>query len=194
MRPTIEELQKEIERLKRLAHHDELTGILNRHGFREEVERVFQAVIFRSAGKEKRNRPVVPFSLVFFDVDNFKKVNDTYGHDVGDAVLKFVSHIAGSNLRQSDVLARWGGEEFVISLIGAPEEVAARIAGYLREKIAESPMRSGDIELPITASFGIAEYEGEESIDELVAKADKAMYHAKKNLGRNAVARFSKIQ
>jgi len=185
----IEKLKKEIERLNKLVYRDELTGLLNRRGFLNEVTKAFRAISFKRTEIERRLGFQIPFTIIFFDLDNFKKINDTCGHEAGDAALKNVASILKSRLRSSDVCCRWGGEEFLIALLGADVSAAFKIAENLR-KIMESkkfPAKKG--KLKITASFGVAGYANEPALDELIKKADRAMYKSKKG-GKNKITIF----
>lgn len=156
---------------------DDLTSIPNRRYFNErlvdELERV--------------NRyPKEPASLIFIDIDFFKAVNDTHGHQAGDAVLVWFAGFLSSQLRKSDVVARYGGEEFAILLINTPKVRAIKVAEELRHGIEthSGPATKG---IKITASFGVATF-GDDAInvDGLIAKADRALYSAKAQ-GRNRV-------
>src|ERR1051325_2878685 len=107
-------LIKEIERLKLLAYKDELTGLVNRRGFKEEAEK-FISEVMREKGKEHRKSFAIRnFGLIIFDVDNFKKINDTYGHPAGDEALKFLGKKVVGRVRDIDIVGRWGGEELVV--------------------------------------------------------------------------------
>lgn len=163
---------------RRLASTDSLTGLLNRRAF---VERIDKA---RKASK----KPMFPMSVLLLDVDHFKQVNDTLGHDAGDAVLQGIARVLGSIARTSDLVARWGGEEFVVALPQTAEAGARVAAERVRRAIAEAehPLPDGTAHRA-TASVGLASAEGPSwSIDELLGRADKAMYAAK-NRGRNRV-------
>jgi diguanylate cyclase (GGDEF)-like protein len=170
-------------KLERLAATDALTALPNRRYFIEaanlEVERVRR---FGTAA-----------AVVMIDLDNFKVVNDTYGHAVGDEVIRSLSRVCKRNLRKIDTLARMGGEEFVIMLPGTDESAARGVAEKLRQMVVKTPIRSGRTELRMTASFGVAEvFVADKSIDECVARADLALYAAKRS-GRNRVANFAAL-
>jgi len=163
---------------RRLASTDTLTGLLNRRAF---VERIDKA-------RATHERQLFPISVLLLDVDHFKKVNDTLGHDAGDAVLQGVARVLSSIARKSDFVARWGGEEFVLALSNTAEAGARIAAERVRRAIAEAsyllPNGTGH---RATASVGLASAESEEwQLDELLARADKAMYSAK-HRGRNRV-------
>ncbi len=185
----IEKLKKEIERLNKLVYYDELTGLLNRRGFLNEVTKAFRAISFKRTEIERRLGFQIPFTIIFFDLDNFKKINDTCGHEAGDAVLKNVANILQSRLRSSDVCCRWGGEEFLVALLGADVSAAFKIAENLRKIIESKKVPVKKEKLKITASFGVAGYANEPALDELIKKADKAMYKSKKG-GKNKITIF----
>ncbi|MBX3185706.1 MAG: diguanylate cyclase [Labilithrix sp.] len=163
---------------RRLASTDTLTGLLNRRAF---VERIDKA---RAAS----DKQLFPISVLLLDVDHFKKVNDTLGHDAGDAVLQGVARTLTSIARKSDFVARWGGEEFVLALTMTAEAGARVAAERVRRAIADSKyvLPSG-AEHRATASVGLASAEGPDwQLDDLLGRADKAMYSAK-HRGRNRV-------
>lgn len=167
-------------RLQTLAHTDALTGILNRGFFIERMEQEMS----------RARREKAPLSLIMADIDHFKHVNDTFGHQIGDLVLcRFANQLA-SYTRCYDFPGRYGGEEFVVCLPGADEQRAVLVCERLRRQVEnmeiELPSDAGSIR--ITASFGTASrsVESEENIDSLVKRADDALYLAKKQ-GRNRV-------
>jgi diguanylate cyclase len=161
-----------VERMQ--AHLDPLTGVFNRLAYDERLEQEYQ--------RWKRYRG--PLSLTVWDVDRFKRINDKYGHQAGDKVLKVIAKVLGSQLRATDFLCRYGGEEFVILL---PETNLARaltVAEKLRAGIEAAEFRYRGELVKITASCGAAEFTGEETPDDVFARADKALYAAKES-GRN---------
>ena len=146
-----------------------------------------------SAGHHRReNFGFTTFSVVFFDIDHFKKVNDTYGHDTGDLVLQKVAEVLRTGLRTGDTAARWGGEEMLISLLGAGEADAAAKAEEIRRKIAALSF-THPAELKVTISSGAATFEGDTDLKGLVKRADEALYKAKET-GRNKVVRYSELR
>lgn len=163
----------EVARLARLSTADPLTGLLNRRGVDTLLGQVDEQDLLR-------------LSVVMADVDHFKKVNDTHGHSVGDGVLRAVASKLADVVRESDAVARYGGEEFLMVLPGATEKQALRIAERAREAVAREPIRAGDLEVPVTVSFGVAEWSAGESRDSLVKRADDALYEAKEG-GRDQV-------
>jgi len=174
-------LQKEraLELLRQQATHDPLTGAANRRTLMDQLE--------RSVSLAARNRQ--PLALLMIDIDFFKKVNDNYGHQAGDAVLCELVQRIGRRVRQHDVLARFGGEEFVV-LLPATDAVGARVvAEEVRRAIQEQPFIVGGQALPITVSVGVharVPEVGPQVVGQMVAASDQAMYTAKQN-GRNRV-------
>ncbi len=160
--------------LLKLSRKDQLTGLFNRTAISEVIK----------AEVERSRRYQQPLSVVMVDIDRFKRVNDCYGHDAGDKVLAKIASILMCNLRQPDVVGRWGGEEFLIVAPGNDHIAAAQLAERLRRLIEEVPM--GDFPKPITASFGVAQMRNAQGHDQLLFAADMAMYEAK-NSGRNRV-------
>jgi diguanylate cyclase (GGDEF)-like protein len=119
-----------------------------------------------------------------FDIDHFKSINDTYGHDVGDAVLCEISQLVRENMRGTDSLARWGGEEFMVLSRQTSMQRARRLAERLRLAVAEFPFT--DVPRQITSSFGVAVLTTGETTDDLIKRVDLALYEAK-DTGRNRV-------
>lgn len=182
----IKKLLAEIKRLNFLAYYDELTKVYNRRGFLENSNKIFKAVVYKRRELEKRIGYKIPLSIIFIDVDNFKKINDKYGHNIGDKVLMKVAKTLKSRLRDYDIIGRLGGEEFVIALIGCDLNSAQKIAEDLRQKIEKIKIKTKKGIFNITASFGVVTYDNEKNLQELINKADKAMYKAKKE-GKNRV-------
>ncbi len=166
------------EEIYRLTITDGLTGIANRRAFEETIK----AEVRRSL------RYARPLSLVMFDLDHFKKVNDTYGHMAGDYVLKAVASLVRSRLREEDAFARYGGEEFALLLPETSKAVAAQLAETIRAAIANTQFEFEDRLIPVTVSMGVAEVvPGLRTPHELVKAADARLYEAKHE-GRNKVA------
>jgi len=164
-------------RLQRMATRDQLTGSYNRHAF------------FHRAKNElaRARRFSHPLSVLMCDLDYFKEINDTYGHAVGDEVLRAFALRCRADFRQNDVFARLGGEEFAALLVETDAEQAMAVAERIRA-MAEAmviPSEAGD--LTVTVSIGVAALNGEDSIKDLLKRADEALYEAKK-AGRNTVA------
>jgi diguanylate cyclase (GGDEF)-like protein len=163
--------------LERLAQTDTLTGVANRRF----LEKFLCAEIQRS------QRRSLVFSVLFFDIDHFKQINDEYGHLCGDYVLQKFAQLLQENSRKEDLVARYGGEEFVIVLPDTHEDDALQHAERLRQLIANAPIASGDQTIDITSSIGCASYpRNGDTADRVVSAADNALYAAK-DLGRNRV-------
>jgi diguanylate cyclase (GGDEF)-like protein len=126
------------------------------------------------------------FSVIMSDIDHFKVLNDTYGHQIGDLVLVSISKVLKNATRSGDVVARWGGEEFLILLPGTGGEEAKEVAERMRIAVAQSPIYIDDNEINITMTFGVAECTFEIGVNECINLADKALYKGK-NAGRNQV-------
>ncbi len=166
--------QKEVEKnLINLINIDPLTGIYNRH--------YFDTVLIGEVNRSERYEE--PLSMVIFDLDFFKRVNDTFGHDKGDEVLKRTASEVQNALRKSDILVRWGGEEFAILMPYTGKDDAAKVSEKIRETL-QTLMHSGVGN--VTASFGVADHLFGESTIEWFKRADTAMFNAK-NAGRNCV-------
>lgn len=182
----------EIRELKSLVNKDSLTGLSNRRGFEEEVRHLVKDVIFAKENPEARKHFYIDsISIIFFDIDNFKKFNDTYGHKTGDQVLKQISQIISQKVRSIDFVGRWGGEELVVALIGSHEEDAYLKAEEIRRAIKSRVKIKGE---KVTVSIGIAELKSKLDFEDLIKQADKAMYAAKKERGKDNVVRFSEIK
>ncbi|WML57661.1 GGDEF domain-containing protein [Neobacillus sp. PS2-9] len=162
-----------MELFKKHAYLDSLTGIANRHQIDEWLEQKL------SDSREMH----MSFSIIFFDIDYFKKVNDLFGHKIGDSVLVELAELIKENLSPRDLLGRWGGEEFIVisDVLG---HNAVALADYLREKVEEHEFQGVG---RLTASFGVAESELEDNIDSLLNRADEGLYQSK-NTGKNKVS------
>lgn len=155
---------------------DKLTGTWNREIFIEFLEKEYLEV--------KRGKKV--FSLVYFDIDFFKFINDTYSHASGDYILKELIELIKNNLRMYDSISRWGGDEFLILLPNTFLEEALFIIDRIKNKINKKIFIFNSLEIKITCSFGIAEATKNETISEIINNADKLLYKSK-NLGRNRI-------
>ncbi len=181
MMETLEKLILQATKEKRfyenLALTDSLTGLYNRRVFMEVAEKELNRAM----------RLGEPFSILMLDLDNFKKVNDTYGHDVGDIVLRHVANILKENLRKMDLIARWGGEEFIVMLPNTSLEGAYKVGEKLRKAVEQNPieLRNGE-KLKITVSIGISSFRNHKSLEDIIREADIALYGAKKK-GKNRV-------
>jgi diguanylate cyclase (GGDEF)-like protein len=161
------------ERLKWLAVRDPLTGLLNR--------RVLETVLSREFKRAQRYKN--PLSLAFIDMDDFKLINDRYGHECGDALLKYVAGQLVEITRDSDVIARYGGDEFVIILPGTPVQEASKLLVRLQQHFRNKPMRYGERGITVSISFGVASMEDLNATDpeSLLREADAMLYNIKKD-------------
>jgi len=172
-------LQDAYERLEIIATTDSLTKLLNR---REMIRRIeYERTCF-----ERNKRP---FSIIMADIDFFKQINDTYGHNYGDYILSAIADILKSSARKQDSIARWGGEEFLMLLPGTDAKGAAVLAEKLRGKIESTTFMYENICTNVTMTFGINEYAEEQNLDALIYKADSALYEGKQS-GRNRVVLY----
>jgi diguanylate cyclase (GGDEF)-like protein len=168
------------ELLAQAARSDPLTGLMNRRAMLEQLE--YQAARFQ------RNR--TPFALLLGDLDHFKSINDTYGHDAGDQALIQTSRNLVRSIRAQDLVARWGGEEFLILLPDTDLKGGLVVAEALRAGVAAQAVIIGDQDLHLTLSLGVAAYEPGQTIAQCVKAADRALYEAKLH-GRNRVVAAS---
>ena len=162
-----------LDELRNLSITDPLTGLYNRRRMNELLQEHLENV----------KRYEDPFSLILFDIDNFKLVNDHFGHNVGDQVLIMIAKITQNSLRKTDFISRWGGEEFLIVLPKTLIEEAVFIAEKLRQEIESATYSPHN---KVTCSFGVTQYRDTLEIEEIVNKADNALYQAK-NSGKNRV-------
>lgn len=173
----IETLKLELEQLRELVHTDPMTGVFNRRGL--------DAVYLREAARADRNENIL--CAVVIDLDNFKHINDTYGHQFGDEVLIQFAKTAKQTLRPSDVVARFGGEEFVILLPDTPTESAVWVMQRLQNNFSKINFRvAGNKPVNITFSGGLAMRRLQENQNSLIKRADEALYQAKAS-GKNRV-------
>ena len=170
--PDITRIEEERSNLAELAYTDHLTGVGNRYAFFACMEREM----------ERAKRYGQGFSLIMMDIDDFKEVNDTFGHDEGDRVLKGLADLVRRNIRVCDEFARWGGEEFMLLApgcdLGQAGKVAEKIGGLIGSE-ALGPRR-------ITCSFGVTEYQPGESAEAMLRRVDEALYTAKDD-GKNRI-------
>jgi two-component system cell cycle response regulator len=176
LRKMTESLSVRSQSLEHAAVTDSMTGMYNRRYFDEALSEYLKA--FRSIDK--------PIGMVILDLDHFKSVNDTHGHDVGDEVLRRVAECLHVFTRYHDVVARLGGEEFAILSPNITERQLHTLADRIREAISQLTVETGNVALRVTISAGIAIWDGTESGDELYRRADRQLYEAKRQ-GRNRV-------
>jgi diguanylate cyclase (GGDEF)-like protein len=176
----IEELRKEVGRLKSrlneaegLADQDVLTPLLNRRAFLRELRRVL-AFIQRYGG---------PASLVYFDLEGFKAVNDRFGHAAGDVALQAVAQRLADNVRQSDILGRLGGDEFAVILVHADQQAALAKATALATAVESEPVASGEWLIPIKLCYGVGQIAPDATAEQVLIEADAAMYARKRATG-----------
>ncbi len=188
----VRELEWQVMQLEHDLIHDPLTGLKTRAYFEENVGTTLDTMLRRGgASLRKEQLGYKNLSLLFFDIDRFKSVNDTHGHAAGDLVLRRVAEVIKGCLRSGDTVARWGGEEMVAGLFGTQEVEAVLKAGDIREVIEELefPEVPG---LKVTISIGVASSDEKALLTELVKRADKALYEAKET-GRNKVVTYSEL-
>lgn len=180
-RPMVTRVSNFANQVQHDANHDHLSGLLNRRAFYFLAEQA-KAISLRN----KR-----PYSALMIDVDHFKQINDTYGHEAGDLAIKHVSEILTQQSRESDIIARFGGEEFLILLLETDNRAAIIAGEKIRQALASSPLQFEQNSIPMTVSCGVAATSSETTaLDELIAKADKALYQAKQT-GRNKTCLYS---
>jgi len=185
----IAELESQIHDLEKDLAHDALTGLDTRNFFEDSSNIYLNVINNINTDKRKKWFGFKTISFLFIDIDNFKKINDTYGHDTGDAVLKKVSETVRKNVRMGDMAARWGGEEIAVSLLGADLNDAAAKAEDIRKKV-EKLVFPELPELKVTVSIGTVSSGNSSDFSDLMKKADQAMYQSK-NSGRNKVTAYS---
>ena len=168
-------LSSQNEQLDEMAHRDPLTQLYNRRSMNQ----------FLDSSMEKLKKNGKRFSLILGDIDDFKKVNDTYGHDAGDIVLTRIAQIISSNVRDNDYVCRWGGEEILI-LINDPVETAAMAAERIRKTIEDASIIAEGQSLKITMTFGISESIPGYKLEQLIQQADDKLYQGKQ-AGKNRV-------
>lgn len=167
-------IEEQLKLVEKQARTDSLTQCYNKNMFNHLL----------ATEIKKADRHGYTFSLIMFDIDNFKSVNDTYGHLVGDHVLREVAAVSCQSIRESDVFARWGGEEFCVLLPETKLPASAEVADKLRQILATHDFGEPGHQ---QCSFGVAEHSEDRQREDLVRRADKALYHAKRN-GKNQVA------
>ena len=176
----MEQLREELEHARQMASIDALTGLVNRGAFFDTLEEKIESI---------ENVEDTPLCVVMFDIDHFKRVNDNFGHLVGDKVIRFVAKTLQQSIKGLDTAARYGGEEFAVLLPETAAKGAVILCNRIRERISETNLVRTGTRIPlgqITVSAGVAEYRHGEDMMELVRRADEALYQSKKQ-GRNQV-------
>ncbi len=169
-----------LNRAKLLSETDELTGLLNMRGFSIAANRLFGQAL-------RYNRPA---TILMIDSDNLKAVNDNYGHDAGNRLLRQLTRTIQAELRYTDVLARYGGDEFIVLLPETPPKGAIEVADRIRDAVIGAPLEVNEKRVVCSVSIGVASHPDDgNSMDAIVARADRAMYRAKQQ-GRNRVVPF----
>jgi diguanylate cyclase (GGDEF)-like protein len=168
------QLQEVLQQVTELATHDELTGVYNRRYLLEMLHHE----------KNRTDRGGAGFCVCILDLDYFKRINDTYGHPVGDEVLKTFANTVQPLLRSTDFFARYGGEEFLLFLPQTSLEMAQHCIKRIQDALAEASFEGVPANVRVTASIGVAQYYLQETVPALIERADKALYRAKQN-GRN---------
>ncbi|TCS71521.1 diguanylate cyclase [Sulfuritortus calidifontis] len=174
----IHELERELQEVANLVREDQLTGALNRRGMEEAMARELA----------RAERMAAPLSLALLDIDHFKKINDSYGHQAGDQALVHLSKVTRQLLRPSDSLGRWGGEEFLIMLPNTDLAEAEKVMQRLQRELTKTFFLHDNQRILITFSAGVAQRQAGEERDLWIRRADQAMYQAKAK-GRNRVER-----
>ncbi|AEV29346.1 PAS domain S-box/diguanylate cyclase (GGDEF) domain-containing protein [Sphaerochaeta pleomorpha str. Grapes] len=169
-----EELENNLENLKVLAMKDQLTNLANRR----------YTEIFLNSKMQELDKLGIPFGIVFMDIDRFKVFNDTYGHEIGDAVLKMVSKTIGGSLRSTDLIGRWGGEEFIAIFSGVDEKQLWDLSEKMRMLVENSTLDVEGESLYVSISLGATVVVEPSDLDSVVKRADDLMYESKAK-GRN---------
>jgi diguanylate cyclase (GGDEF)-like protein len=165
----ITEQTQRIAVLEALSITDELTGLVNRRGFSRELRRALaEAKRYRTGGV-----------LMYMDIDEFKKINDLYGHQAGDEVLHRIAELLASHVRATDIVSRLGGDEFAVLIANSPTEDGLTRARELERLVNTSTVAYGGVGIPIHASFGVVTYDDEDEHESLMVRADRAMYSNK---------------
>ncbi|MFW6263705.1 MAG: GGDEF domain-containing protein, partial [Thermotogota bacterium] len=173
-----EEIEKRLLELEKLASNDELCGIANRRFMKEKIKMLVE--LYRNYNMN--------FGLIFIDIDHFKRINDNYSHETGDRVLQMVSNTILNNIRDTDLVGRWGGEEFVAVFTEIEPDIFKKVVERLRLLIEKSFISERDSTqlISVTASIGATVVRDNDTLDSVVERADKLMYASKKN-GRNQI-------
>lgn len=170
LREELAKARSRIAALERLADEDALTPVANRRAF---VRQLTRMIAFA-------HRYGVPASVVYFDINNMKQINDAHGHPAGDAALRHIATVLRENIRSSDIVGRLGGDEFGVILAQTDNEQAHGKAAALAEAIAVQPLRWGEFTIPVTAAYGVYAFSGDDDPQHAIEAADKAMYQQKR--------------
>lgn len=176
------ELERMNEELRDMANHDNLTRLYNRNGVKKVMEETFE-----NARVMKKK-----FCIAVCDIDDFKKVNDTYGHDVGDIVLKRIAKIMNDALLYGDIVCRWGGEEFLF-IICQPLKSATAVLEKIRKTVMEERFTGENYAFSVTLTTGVAEYHDDLTQDEVIKRADMRLYYGKIQ-GKNCIITQSEME
>ncbi|BDX04939.1 GGDEF domain-containing protein [Planctobacterium marinum] len=176
LKDQVEQVQAELQKRIALSMTDPLTGLLNRRAISNE---------FSDNNSLFNNRSQV-HSIAIIDIDDFKQVNDNFGHRAGDEVLRGIAKLLKSHCREEDICCRWGGEEFVIALLESDKVVAMDTMQRLRRAIEQHVFSVGEQQISVTVSIGVSEFTIGDDLGDIIDAADKAMYEAKKS-GKNNV-------
>lgn len=173
----IKYIQQEKDKYEHASKHDALTGLSNRTDIMEKME----------DEQERCLRKGRPFTLIMCDIDHFKRINDNFGHDSGDYVLKMLAILFKDQVRGIDCPSRWGGEEFLIMLVETDLDGGQKVAERIRKRIENTVFKYKDTEIPVTMTFGLSMYQGtNDNMEDCIKRADNALYEGK-NQGRNRV-------
>lgn len=184
----IKELEEKIKKLEGENQNlmvDSVTKLKTRKYFEERMKEIISSL--ENTGQDKRKEGYRNFSIIFCDLDKFKEVNDTLGHQEGDNVLKKVSEIISGKVRDTDVVSRWGGDEIAIGLMGAGEEEAVKKGEEIRAAVEDGLREYG-----VTLSVGVVSCEGGLNVELVMERADKALYLAK-SIGKNNVKTYTDV-
>ncbi len=175
-----ENQQKELNKaLTKLARHDSLTGLYNRRALEEILLREHRRAVRYQTG----------FAVAILDVDNFKRINDIHGHDCGDVVMQRLADIFLRNIRDTDTVGRWGGEEFLFIFSNTTCDGANVVAERIRKDTASKTLECNGKQIPINVTIGFSYHHGQSNMEDLIVEADKALYDGKRN-GKNQVRCF----
>ncbi|MGA1862350.1 diguanylate cyclase [Deferribacter thermophilus] len=167
-------LKESYQKLYEMATHDALTGILNRGAIEKKLKREV----------ERGKRIGHEVGVILIDIDNFKRINDEYGHQIGDIVLQDVAEVLETNCRRYDYVGRYGGEEFLIVLPGLNSYSTSKVAERIRKEVENRSFHAVNIDLKVTISLGVCSTKEAQDIKDLIKKADEALYKAKRE-GKN---------